>query len=98
MIGTAQHRLACHTAVDRCYAVGSYKAVSTAGRQRIWIDIPVRLAVGIGRPGRVSLADGEVSACVGDVVVREHDCWGEGGGNVIGTSCDRLSGCTDVCG
>src|SRR5205807_9921739 len=96
MIGTAQHRLACRTAVGRCYVVGSYKAVSTASRQRIWIDIPVRLAVGIGGPGRVSLADGEVRACVGYVVVGEHRCWSQSRGNVIGTGRNCLTGCTTV--
>src|SRR4029077_8832208 len=97
MIGTAQHRLACRTAVGRCYVVGSDKAVSTAGRQRIWIGIPLRLAVGIGRPGRVSLADGEVRACVGYVVVGEHGCWSQGRRNMIGTGRNCLTGCTTVC-
>ena len=61
--------LSGHTAVGRCYPVARYEAASTANSQRSRIRVTIDLAVGISRPGRITLVDRELRTSVGNVVV-----------------------------
>ena len=90
MIGTAQHRLACHTAVCSRYVVRS-KEVATACSQRVGIIIPVGLAVRVGRPCGRTRVNREGCTRIGDVVVGHHVGWTKCGRDVIGTPGDCLA-------
>src|SRR5437867_9522242 len=91
VIRTACYGLTGVASISSCDVVRDYEAGSTADGQRNGIIIAIGLAVGLRRPGRVFLVDGEVRPVIDDVVVREHARGTECSSDVIGTSCYGLA-------
>ena len=69
VIRAPRHRFPCRAAVSRRHVVPSQEATSITRGQRIRIIIPIGLAVGVRRPGRTLCINGEVGACISDLVV-----------------------------
>src|SRR5439155_1573355 len=90
VIRSARYCLAWIAAVCRRYVVASQE-VATACGQRIWIRIPVGLAVRVGRPCGGTRVDREARTRIGDAVVGEHARRIQRGSDVIRTACYRLA-------
>src|SRR5439155_901878 len=98
VVGAAGDGLARCAAVARAHTVRRDKAAAAARGERAGVGIAIGLAVGVGRPGRRLLVDGEVGAVVGDVVViqRTSYCRAQRGRDVVGAARHCLARCASV--